>query len=217
MQEEDRNTDLREPRIRRSVDEARRVILDAAERRLAAGGPDAVRVQLVARDVGLTDAAVHYHFESRQGLLEALLRRAGRRMRDELTQAVSGWDSGPLDVGDLVDRIRETYDGRQYARLTAWMRLAGWRPRGAGMLREQAGKIHRSRVERAAARSKPPPGAEDTSFAIVLINLVVWAEALIGDSSLRMVGLPADRATAERFMGWFTALLSDHVRDETTE
>jgi AcrR family transcriptional regulator len=198
------------------VDEARRVILDAAECRLAAGGPDAVRVQLVGRDVGLTDAAVHYHFESRQGLLEALLHRAGRRMRDELTEAVSAWDAGSLDVGDLVARIRETYEARQYARLTAWMRLAGWRPRGAGMLRAHAGKIHRSRVERAAARSRPEPDAEDTAFAIVLIHLVVWAGALIGDSSLRMVGLPGDRSTVERFMDWFTALLSRHVRDEAT-
>lgn len=74
-------------RVRRTVDEARRLILEAAERRLAAGGAEAVRVQSVAADVGVTDAAVHYHFGSRQGLLDAVVRSAGRRLRDGLQGA----------------------------------------------------------------------------------------------------------------------------------
>ena len=49
-------------RVRRQPDEARRLILEAAEKRLVEGGPEAVRVQLVAGDLGLTDAAVHHHF-----------------------------------------------------------------------------------------------------------------------------------------------------------
>jgi AcrR family transcriptional regulator len=61
-------------RIRRSATASRLAILQAAEARLIAGGPDAVRVQPLARELGLTDAAVHYHFGSREKLLEALLR-----------------------------------------------------------------------------------------------------------------------------------------------
>ena len=211
------NTDLHEPRIRRSAEDARRAILDAAERRLVGGGPQAVRVQLVARDVGMTDAAVHYHFGNRRGLLEALLRNAGRRLRNELTEAVAACAAGSLDIGALVRRVQETYDTRQYARLTAWMSLAGWRPRGAGMLRAHAEAIHNARRKRAAALRRPAPKAEDTLFVMVLLNLVVWAEALIGDSSRRMVGLPADRATAERFRDWFTTLLSQRVQGSARE
>jgi AcrR family transcriptional regulator len=58
-------------RVRHSADEARQLILEAAERRFREGGQAAVRVQLVARDVGMTDAAVHHHFGSRKGLLTA--------------------------------------------------------------------------------------------------------------------------------------------------
>ena len=211
------NTDVRAPRTRRSAADARRAILDAAERRLIAGGPQAVRVQLVARDLGITDAAVHYHFGSRRGLLEALLRRAGRRLRNELMEAVAGGDAATVDVGVLVRRMQDTYDTRQYARLTAWMSLAGWRPRGAGMLRAHAEAIHHARSGRAARRGKPQPRAEDTFFVVVLLNLVVWAEALIGDSSRRMVGLPADRATADRFREWFAGLLSQRVHGSAQE
>src|SRR2546421_2443478 len=88
------------PRIRRSPEDARRLILDAAQRRLIDGGPDAVRVQTVAADVGMTDAAVHYHFTNREGLMEALLADAGRRMRRDLRSVADGWDPGTLDLGE---------------------------------------------------------------------------------------------------------------------
>ena len=77
-------------RRRLPADESRRRILQAAEKRLIEDGPEGVRVQLVARDVGITDAAVHHHFGSRRGLLEALLRYGGRRLRAEVEAAVAG-------------------------------------------------------------------------------------------------------------------------------
>ena len=49
-------------RVRRSPEEARRAILEAAEKHLVEGGPEAVRVQVVARDLGLSDAAIYHHF-----------------------------------------------------------------------------------------------------------------------------------------------------------
>ena len=57
------------PRVRRSRDEAQHAILEAAEKRLREGGPEAVRVQHVAADLGITDAAIHHHFGSRQLLV----------------------------------------------------------------------------------------------------------------------------------------------------
>ncbi|HEV2370316.1 MAG TPA: helix-turn-helix domain-containing protein, partial [Acidimicrobiales bacterium] len=89
-------------RTRRSVEEARRLILDAAQRRLIAGGPEAVRVQTVAADVGITDAAVHYHFANREGLMEALLAEAGRRLRRDLRSVANDWDVGSLDLDELA-------------------------------------------------------------------------------------------------------------------
>jgi AcrR family transcriptional regulator len=205
-------TDVNVPRIRRSAEDARRQILEAAERRLVAGGPDAVRVQTVARDVGITDPAVHYHFGNREGLLEALLRHCGRRLRDDLTTVASRWNAESLDMRELVDLMNESYDRRQYARLTAWMRLSGWQARGSGMLSAHAEALHSARTAQADTAWGPGPSVEDTLFVLALVNLVVWAEALIGDSTMRMVGLPTDRATERRFMDWFAALLTDHVR-----
>jgi AcrR family transcriptional regulator len=203
------STRQRTKRPRRSVEDARRVILDAAQRRLIAGGPDAVRVQTVAADVGLTDAAVHYHFGNREGLIEALVADAGRRLRQDLRDAVENWEPDSLDIADLVRRVRHTVDTEGHARLTAWLVLSGWTPHGQGLLRPVAEAIHQRRA--ATFGDHRPPKLEDSLFCIELLALVVWAEALTGDAWRRSVGLPSENAIAERFITWFTDLVQTHL------
>lgn len=198
-------------RVRRPPDRAREEILDAAERHLVAGGPDAVRVQVIAREIGITDAAIHYHFGNRDGLLHALLRRAGRRLRDEVVEVVEGWDARSLDVGELAELLRRLYSDRGYARLTAWLRLAGWAPSGAGLLRAQAEEVHRRRAEAANVAGQPPPDLDDTLFSLVLLNLALWSEPLIGEAVLRMFGLPGDQADAGRIRRWLAGLVADRL------
>ena len=198
-------------RVRRSPTVARKEILDAAERAFASGGTEAVRVQTVARDVGITDAAVHYHFGSREGLLEALLRRAGRRLKDELKVAVAKWDADRLDVRELVRLLDETYDVRGYARLSMWLIVSGFKSRGAGLFEELASVVHRARVERARRDGETPPPLRDTLFTVELLSLVMWAEALSGEAWRRSVGLRPDRATRTEFVDWFSELVAGHI------
>ena len=54
-------------RVRRTKEEAQRVILDAAEERLANGGPEALRLQDIAADVGISHPAILHHFEAVTG------------------------------------------------------------------------------------------------------------------------------------------------------
>ena len=202
-----------QPRVRRTVEEAREAILAAAEHRLIASGPDAVRVQTVARDVGITDAAVHYHFGNREGLMDALLRRAGRGLRSELIALGEQWDTNESDMANLIELFEDCYDTNQYARLTAWMTLHGWRPKGSGMLRDLAEGFHAGRCARAVANGTRKPKLEDTLFVLELVHLFVWGKALVGSSGHRMVGLPADRDTDRRFTRWFADLMADHLAD----
>jgi len=44
-----------------------------ARRQLAGGGPAAISLRAIARDLGMTASAVHYYFPSRQALLEDLV------------------------------------------------------------------------------------------------------------------------------------------------
>ncbi len=58
---------------RRNLAETRGAILDAAERRLIDGGPDAVRLEKIAADAGVSHPAILHHFGSREGLVEAIV------------------------------------------------------------------------------------------------------------------------------------------------
>src|ERR1041385_5258476 len=118
-------SDIRRPRVRRSAGEARQRILEAAEARLIAQGPGAIKVQAIARDLGLSDPAIHYHFGSQEGLVEALIRFGGRRLKDGVHEAVRSWSGDSVDVRQLVELVGDTFGDRGYARLAAWMALAG--------------------------------------------------------------------------------------------
>jgi len=198
-------------RIRRPAERAREEILDAAERLLVADGPAALRVQAVAREVGVTDANVHYHFGSRDGLLQAVLRRAARRLRDDVADVLERWEPEPAAVVELAELLRFLYTGRGYARLTAWLGLAGWRPSGSGLLRAQAGALHRRRAEQLAAAGEASPDLLDTLFSLVLLNVAMWSEPLIVEAVLAMFGLPGDEAGVARFRDWLAHVVAGRL------
>ena len=62
----------KQKRVRRRPEEAKALILDAAEASMKAGGPAALRLQDVARAAGVSHPTILHHFGSREGLVRAL-------------------------------------------------------------------------------------------------------------------------------------------------
>ncbi len=62
-------------RIRRKPEDARALILDAAEKSMAAHGPAGIRLQDVAQQAGVSHPTILHHFGSREGLVRALNQR----------------------------------------------------------------------------------------------------------------------------------------------
>ena len=181
---------------------ARHQILEVAERHLAEGGPRAVKVQTVGAELGLTDAAVHYHFGNRQGLMQALLRHAGRKMRASLAAATEG-GNGALDFDDVFERLDDAYRGKGYARLALWLALEGVQPEGEGMYRPLAEAVHRARKTKASA--------EDTQLAVALLNIILIGEALAGEAILAGVGLGKVPKARQRLRDMARTLLGDYL------
>jgi len=196
-------------RVRHSAEEAKQLILEAAERRLREGGQAAVRVQLVARDVGMTDAAVHHHFGSRKGLLTALLRHAGRTVREQIETAARNWSAGSRDLASLSRLISQCYDERGYARLAMWLMLAGVPGRGSGMLSELVDILQREVENAAREQGLVAPSRTETQFVVALFHMVQVAQPLFGEAMLRSAGLPNDAATRERFEAWLLTVFED--------
>jgi AcrR family transcriptional regulator len=196
------------------VDEARRVILEAAEKRLVEGGPEAVRVQLVAADLGMTDAALHHHFGSRRGLLTALLRHAGRRLAREIEEILAGSPADPVRLRRSAERIAECFADRGAARLAFWLSLSGWRSEGAGMFAPLVDAVHATRTATARERGAPRPRREDSQRAVALLGLALCAEPLLGGAFLRSVELPEDPDSRARFRAWLVRELERVLRGD---
>ena len=81
--------------------------IDEGLRALAAGGPDAVRIEPLARALGVTKGGFYWHFEDRRALLEEMLDR---------------WEQVSID--EVIAHV-ETRGGDARARLRRLFALAG--------------------------------------------------------------------------------------------
>ena len=75
--------------------------IDAGLHALAVGGPDAVRVDLLAKALGVTRGGFYWHFASRQTFLDALLDTWEHRSTDEVLDRVE------TEGGDARDKVRK--------------------------------------------------------------------------------------------------------------
>jgi len=62
--------------------------IDAGLRALAAGGPDAVRIELLAQELGVTRGGFYWYFEGRDAFLQEMLDTWERRCTDEALERV---------------------------------------------------------------------------------------------------------------------------------
>jgi AcrR family transcriptional regulator len=74
--------------------------IDEGLRALAAGGPDAVRIEPLARALGVTKGGFYWHFDDRRALLEEMLDTWERVSVDEVIERVEG------EGGDARARLR---------------------------------------------------------------------------------------------------------------
>jgi len=181
-------------RTRRSPDEARQIILDAAASLLAEAGVAGVHVRAVASRVGMTDAGVTHHFGNRDGLLRELLRHGGRELRGVIDEIVRSWLDDPADTDHLVDRLSEAYRSG-YGELAAALYAAGWRDRGSGMLDPLVEALHARRPDRDQVV------IDDTRLAVAALHQALATETLYGPAFRRSAGISgpgADRSDDQR-------------------
>lgn len=74
--------------------------IDEGLRALATGGPDAVRVESLARALGVTKGGFYWHFHDRRALLEEMLDTWERVSVDEVIERVEG------EGGDARAKLR---------------------------------------------------------------------------------------------------------------
>jgi AcrR family transcriptional regulator len=78
----------------------RRQWIEQGLRALAAGGPDAVRIESLAQALGVTKGGFYWHFDDRQALLDEMLDTWERASIDEVLQRVES------EGGDARRKVR---------------------------------------------------------------------------------------------------------------
>jgi AcrR family transcriptional regulator len=179
-------------RIRKRADEARTAILEAAHKHLVEGGPNAVKMLKIAADLGITDAAIHYHFRNRQSLLVALLKHSGAQLKERVGNATM------TDVENLAKELEAVYSTQGCARLAMWLSLEGWESKGENMF---------ANLVEAWRERYPSESVEEIRFQIAFLNLVMAAEPLMGGSFLRSVGMADTKRNRRRFHNWIVRRL----------
>jgi AcrR family transcriptional regulator len=196
----------RPPQRRLSSEEARELILAATEKRLLAVGPGGLRLQEIAKDVGLSHPTVLHHVGSREELVAAVLARSTSTLEADLARCFAS-ASSPMEIVSTLDKVDEVMRSRGQARLLAWLALSGAPPdKGTSRLGEVANAVHmlRERIGKGAP-------FEDTAFAILLVAATMFGASLIGPAILSMLDLPEDETILRRFREWFAALLLEHA------
>ena len=197
-------------RVRRSPEEARRLILATAQALIARTGPEGLRLQDIAAEAGISHPLILHHFKSRAGLVRALTRQTAAEFKDRLVAALA---QPELTTEALIDRVFDAFAGGLGQRL-AWLAIMdpeGMDPEGeadepATVQSEIAETLHMRRL--AAA----PPGREvtreDTQWLMHLVAIAAFGEAMHGVRLRR--GLGCDEGETRRFRAWFAALIREH-------
>ena len=191
-------------RRRRKAAETRSAILEAAERRLLGGGPEAIRLQEIAADAGISHPAILHHFGSREGLVEAMVLGGIGRLQ---AQFLEGWPSAKEpDIEGVLERFYEVASHRGMARLLAWLILSGraYRTMKPGVFKPAAERMHAGRVRRAQNQGRRSPELEETLFAASHLFILVLGDSLFGTQVRRAIGLGSGADITRRYRRWLS-------------
>lgn len=173
-------------------------LLDAAEQLFAERGIDAVSVRAVNAAAGANVAAVHYHFGSKEALVEAVLRRRMERLGERRLAMLAAL---PTDtpavravVEALVDPLAELgadpdARGRDYVRVLA--ALQGGGPSGRAMLGAAFAPQFRP-FDAALARAVPDLPDAVRHFRLGLAGTLVLQTLADPDAAAATLGVGSD-------------------------
>jgi len=203
-------------RIRRTPEEARTLILEAAEARLQCEGPEGLQVKEVAAVAGVAHSTVLHHFGSAEGLRAALIAGMGNRLLEDILEV---FKSRTVEKGDneILLRVFATLSDKGHARLLAWMMLKGDQSAGGD---DQMQRLFHQLIEEVASIAMST--SEDQSernwrkarqrarFTTMLAAVAAVGDGIAGAFLAEQIGLSEDEARGG-FRDWFASLLNNET------
>jgi AcrR family transcriptional regulator len=193
-------------RQRKTAEAARDEILDAAEKRLGELGPDGIRLQQIADDIGVSHPAILHHFKNRDGLISAVVTRAMDRLEADIIAAISeAVPDGEPPSFEAISRAHRVLVENGHARVVAWLSLSGHAEEPIGRVRAVAEVAHRRRLE---VTKNANVTFEDTVFRLLLVAFAMFGDAIVGPAMRKSAGLPEGPRAERRFWNWLAGLVT---------
>jgi AcrR family transcriptional regulator len=191
---------------------ARERILEVAGRMLRDVGPDGLRLQEIAAEVGISHPAILHHFGSRAGLVHAVVERAVAGIEGDIVASLSMGEA-ENDPAALIERVFRAFSDQGHARLIAWLSLSGVDGQlgATSRLADIAELVHAMRKARFEQHGLQCPPFEDTSFVVLLSLFALLGDAICGRTIRTATSLGARDPTGARFRGWLAERLVEHL------
>jgi AcrR family transcriptional regulator len=164
-------------RRRRKPEEARREALIAARGLLLREGPDALTLQHVAAEIGMSHTNLLHHFGSAWELQSALMAMMVTELTTALDEAVTHFRSDEGAPRALIDMVFDAFDKGGAGRLAAWIALSGHLDHLEPI--EEAVNNLVAAVEEKFAFEPGNPHMGVTS-AVLFLGLMAFGDAVIG-------------------------------------
>lgn len=187
-------------RRKRLGHEVREEGLAAARKLLLAGGPAAVTLANVGREIGMSHANVLHHFGSAAGLQSALMGSMINDLTAALEDVVAHLKTDAAAPRSIADRVFDAFDEGGAGPLAAWILLSG-DVEHLEPVREAVGSL----VEAIVGQSTEPGAEERVRGAVLLMAVCAFGDAVIGPHIRAMLGEPDDamRALVARMLPMF--------------
>lgn len=187
----------------KSPEQARKAILDAAEKIVVEVGPAGLRISAVAKKAGMAHPNIIHHFGSREGLLNALAERVGKNATERTTQAISeALIATPEQrVAALTHVLDSAYQGDE-GKVAVWLHLSG----ADSSLRSNMQRI----VELAHELRKTVN--QDVSYAstnrlVMLVTMALVGEVVSGAGIKDALGFGSEDRNRAHFHKWLAEIL----------
>lgn len=165
-------------RRRRSPEEAKSEALNAARDLLLKEGPDAVTLQHVAANIGMSHSNLLHHFGTAGELQSALMAMMVRNLAEALDEAVEHLKSDAGAPRSLVDMVFDAFDEGGAGRLAAWIALSGNVQHLDPVATAIEGLVRA--IEDKFSKEGGDPHAGVTS-AVLFLGLMAFGDAIIGE------------------------------------
>ncbi len=201
-------------RRRRSPEEARLEILDAADRVFVEFQPDQVGLKEVGREAGVSHGLITHYFGTFAGLIEAALERRIRTLRETMLGRLR--QAGALSrPSELIGILFAALEDPVHLRLMRWL-LASERPSAAYAFGLQAQGLQVISLQVATALDPSPSPAMINKVELALLTAVsaAYGYALAKYALVGGLGREASAALDAEVQMTLAAMVQAHLRAE---